>query len=347
MCFSTKEIFLSINNNEKNLVKNCLKNNQIELDENIKRYFAVYKDNNMAGCGGYVDNTIRSFAIEEEYKGSNAIGVLISRILEEMNAENINDIFLFTKPISSKSFGYLGFYEIASTDFAVLMENNPYNIKKFQERLESHKVKTTNNGAVVMNCNPFTKGHRYLIERALKECEHLFVFLVEEDKSAFPLSVRFNLVKEGIKDLKNITLIKGGNYIISSATFPNYFLKDKSKVTIAQAELDAEIFASRIAPVLNIKKRFVGNEPYCQTTNDYNNSLRHILKKHNIELKEIERIKFKQETISASIVRDLIKREQMDELKNFLPQSTLDFLQSEKILFEEIKEKIKLKGQRH
>ena len=40
-------------------------------------------------------------------------------------------------------------------------------------------------GAVVMNCNPLTLGHRYLIEQALKQCDYLMIFVVQEDKSFF------------------------------------------------------------------------------------------------------------------------------------------------------------------
>lgn len=52
-------------------------------------------------------------------------------------------------------------------------------------------------GAIVMNCNPFTKGHRYLIEQALKTVEYLYIFVVEEDKSYFKFQDRLKMVKGG------------------------------------------------------------------------------------------------------------------------------------------------------
>ena len=63
-----------------------------------------------------------------------------------------------------------------------------------------------------MNCNPFTLGHRYLIEQASEKVDHLYVFVVEEDKSFFPFSDRIGLVKKGTADLKNITVKPSGKY---------------------------------------------------------------------------------------------------------------------------------------
>lgn len=53
-------------------------------------------------------------------------------------------------------------------------------------------------GSIVMNCNPFTLGHRYLIEYASKYVDYLYIFVVEEDKSFFPFSDRIDLIKKGL-----------------------------------------------------------------------------------------------------------------------------------------------------
>lgn len=52
-------------------------------------------------------------------------------------------------------------------------------------------------GSIVMNCNPFTLGHRYLVEEASRQSDLLYIFVVEEDKSDFPFEDRFNMVKAG------------------------------------------------------------------------------------------------------------------------------------------------------
>ena len=38
-----------------------------------------------------------------------------------------------------------------------------------------------------MNCNPFTLGHKYIVEKAARENDNVIIFVVEEDKSSFPI----------------------------------------------------------------------------------------------------------------------------------------------------------------
>lgn len=108
-----------------------------------------------------------------------------------------------------------------------------------------------------MNANPFTLGHRYLVEQACKENDWLHLFMVSEDASYFPYAVRKRLIKEGTADLKNIIYHDSGPYIISSATFPSYFQKDDLAVIESHANLDLAIFV-KIAERLGIKARYVG-----------------------------------------------------------------------------------------
>ena len=180
-------------------------------------------------------------------------------------------------------------------------------------------------GSVVMNCNPFTLGHRYLIESAIKCCDFLYIFVVEEDKSFFPFSDRMKCVLDGVADLSNVRVLPSGKFIISSFTLPEYFDKDESGATI-DATLDLELFATRIAPVLNIKKRFVGNEPFCQVTRQYNNAMLEILPKYGIELVIFDRMELDSEPISASRVRELLKNGEYSKLKCLVPEATLNYL---------------------
>jgi len=76
-----------------------------------------------------------------------------------------------------------------------------------------------------MNCNPFTLRHRYLIEKALEQCGYLIIFVVQEDKSAFPFEDRLRLVREGTADLDHVAVIPSGKFVLSSLTFSEYFNK--------------------------------------------------------------------------------------------------------------------------
>lgn len=213
---------------------------------------------------------------------------------------------------------------------------NNYGFNKFQcEELQAYKqilknfyhetfIKTI--GAVVMNCNPFTYGHRYLIEEALKQCDYLVIFLVEEELSFFSFDERIALVDEGTKDLENIVVIPSGRFIISSLTFSEYFNKSEIQDRIIDTSLDITVFAREIAPCLNITKRFVGEEPIDKITKQYNESMKKILPEYGIEFIEIPRMKAVDMVISASKVRQAIEERDHTLLKQFVPDTTYEFL---------------------
>ena len=185
----------------------------------------------------------------------------------------------------------------------------------------------TNNGAIVMNCNPFTYGHRYLIEKAAEQVDRLYIFVVEEDKSFFQFNDRFEMVKNGTKDIKNVVVVPSGKFIISAYTFPEYFMKDYVKNKNFDVSLDVETFCKYIAPPLNIKVRFAGEEPFDPVTKNYNENMKRILPEHGLEFVEIQRFSAGNgQVINATKVRELLKDKKTEELKEYVPQSTFDVL---------------------
>ena len=258
---------------------------------------------------------------------NNLINTVMTFLINKAYELGHHELFIYTKPESSHSFEYFGFKKIISTENVVLMENKIHGIDHYTNSLK--KLKTDGLvGSVVVNCNPFTLGHRHLIEFAASKCDHLHVFVVWEDESTFPNEVRYKLIEEGIKDLHHITMHKGGDYIITNATFPSYFLKDDLQKTVEHATLDLNLFSKKIAPALNIKLRFVGEEPFNQTTALYNDVMKQVLPRSDIEVVEIKRKKFDSLAISASTVRELIYRTD-DSLINIVPKSTYDYLKSD------------------
>lgn len=186
-------------------------------------------------------------------------------------------------------------------------------------------IKTTI-GCVVVNCNPFTLGHRYLIEWAAKQVNYLMVFVVQEDKSIFPFDDRLKLVTDGVADLKNVIVIPSGNFIISSLTFSEYFNKTELQDRVIDSTLDVTLFAQEIAPCLNISVRFVGEEPFDKVTKQYNDTLRNILPLYGIKLIEIPRKEYNGEEISASRVRKLLYEKKFNEIEKIVPKTTLTYL---------------------
>ena len=177
-----------------------------------------------------------------------------------------------------------------------------------------------------MNCNPFTNGHRYLIEKAANQVDNLFVFVVQEDQSYFRFEDRIDMVRDGTSDIENVYVYPSSNYMISAVTLPGYFDKQHLGNINVSATDDLELFVS-IVKELNVKVRFAGSEPSDKFTNSYNLEMTNILPQYGIRFEEIERIADDSgEVISASIVREFIKNHKIEKIQQFVPDSTYNIL---------------------
>jgi [citrate (pro-3S)-lyase] ligase len=235
-------------------------------------------------------------------------------------------LFLYTSPKNAILFGELGFYEITRTGKALLMENRREGIGEFVRSLDpaaSHGLV----GAIVANCNPFTNGHLYLVEQASARCDLLRLFILSEDKSRFSASDRMALVKAGVKHLKNVLVHPTGSYLVSSATFPDYFLKDKARSREVNTALDLTVFGERFAKPLGITKRFVGTEPFDPVTSAYNRQMKEILPNFGVEIVELPRKEIGGMPVSASRVRALLDRGDFAAIKPLVPETTFRFLE--------------------
>lgn len=234
-------------------------------------------------------------------------------------------------------------------------EDNSYNLdaesrKKLQEykRILTdfyHDMFDLRIGAIVMNANPFTLGHRYLVEQAAANCHHLIIFVVEEDKSIFSFDDRLKLVEDGTADLENVTVVPSSKFIISSLTFSEYFNKSELQDHVVDSSMDVTLFAREIAPCLQISARFVGEEPHDKVTKQYNNTMRAILPEYGIEFVEIPRKELDGRAISASLVRTLLKERNFDEIAKLVPKTTLGYLTERFSSITSIIKKLKMNAQ--
>jgi [citrate (pro-3S)-lyase] ligase len=204
----------------------------------------------------------------------------------------------------------------------------PYG-KPLRDYLDTLKAQRLQIGSIVMNCNPFTLGHRYLIEYASAKVDHLYIFVVEEDKSVFKFNDRLRLVKAGTEDLGNVTVIPSGQFIISSITFSDYFGKADLQDKTIDPSFDVELFAQYIAPQLDISVRFAGEEPLDLVTKQYNDTMARILPEYGIKFDVIRRKEDDDAVISASRVRKLLEVNDWEKISQLVPKTTLDFLQNE------------------
>ena len=311
-------------------VKEFLGQFNLSYENDIDYTLVIREEGEIIATCSKAKNIFKAFAIDENHRGEGITGTLITNLIDRMFEEGIYHSFIFTKPENADIFSSLNFKLLYETKEAVIMENgiqdiNSYIdkiIKRYHIDLDSERV------ALVMNCNPFTNGHLYLIEEAAKEGKEVIVFVVEEDKSDFPFNNRIDLVKRGTSHLNNVKVLPGGEYIISSATFPTYFLKRKDDKLNIYTKIDGGIFGKYFCSKMNIKSRYLGEEPYCNVTRMYNETLKEELKKFNINIKIIPRKVYDKEPISASRVRKLIKEGNMEKVKEIVPYTTFEFLLS-------------------
>ena len=302
--------------------------NGITRDANLDYICAmVDEENRVIASGSCIGATLRCFAVSQQHQGEGLLNEVVSHLMEYQMARGYTHLFLYTKIKSAKFFQSLGFYEIARVDGTlVFMENRRNGFPSYLSRLEK-TARPGVSGAIVMNANPFTLGHQYLVETAAGRCDTLHLFLLSEDASLVPFGVRKQLVQAGTAHLKNVVLHDSGPYIISNATFPSYFLKDDSAVIQGHAKLDLAIFV-RIARALGVTVRFVGEEPTSQVTGLYNEIMAAQLPENGIDCVILPRKETLGKAISASTVRAALQAGDWQTLSQLVPQTTLDYFRS-------------------
>ena len=311
--------------------KNLLHRAGLEPDEQVESTVLVWDDEELIATGSRQGNLLKCIAVDAMHQGEDLTSTLLTNLRQDAFSHGYSHLFLYTKPKNEFMFSSLFFYPIASTEDVLLMENKRDGISAFLSTLPEEKTDGIV-GAAVMNCNPFTKGHRYLIETAAKECDRLYVFVLSEDKSAFSAADRMEMVKLGTADLPNVTVLPTGPYLISSATFPTYFLKEREKAEQVHCLLDIEIFCKYFVPKFGISRRYAGTEPLSPMTNQYNEALARHLPEKGIQFREIPRLEQAGQPVSASRVRQCIADGDLQTLEELLPETSFRYIQTNDLL---------------
>ena len=311
-------------------IEKLLQEEGIRRDPNLDYTCGMYdEDMNIIATGSLFGNTLRCMAVSHLHQGEGLMNEIVTHLIEIQFERGNTHLFLYTKCDTAKFFGDLGFSEIARvSDQLVFMENKRTGFSDYLRKLQNNCSKNAQNiAALVMNANPFTNGHLYLVEKAAAENDILHLFMVSEDASLVPYSVRKRLIMEATSHLPNICYHDSGPYIISNATFPSYFQKDESSVITGHALLDLTIFKS-IAQTLHINRRYVGEEPTSQVTGIYNQIMAEELPKSDIECIIVPRLEHDGTAISASTVRQAIHDGKIESIKPLVPEATYQFFTS-------------------
>lgn len=320
----------------------------------LDRYVVVTRDEDgdeiLAG-GGLDGNVIKCVAVSESARSEGLMNILVSRLIVIAREEGRDSVKAFTKPENEGIFKSLGFGLLASAPKAILMENGRGGLPEYKKYLAS-LARPGRNGAIVMNANPFTKGHRYLVEQAASQVDNLYVIVVKEDRSRFPYVERKAMIEAGCAGLDNVIVCEGSDYAISAATFPTYFMKKLDDATDTQIALDLDLFVNHIAKPLGVTVRFAGSEPEDALTRRYNELMAEILPgtsvavvrqahqpdpelvkgsalrqaRRPIDFVEIPRLEQKGKPLSATSLRRALDKGGFKEAMEYIPKSTVPYL---------------------
>ena len=324
-------------------VEGFLQANGLRMETLDVYYTLQNTDGDILAGAGLAGDVIKCVAVAPEARSEGLVAPLVSHILSQHGPGNLK---VFTKPENEAVFESLGFHAIARAPLAILMENGKGleaycaclkdTLLSFRPTEGSGEI-ASSVGVVVMNANPFTLGHRYLLEQAAARVDRLVVIPVRTSY-AFPYTERLAMIKAGAPS--GVTVVEGSDYQISAATFPTYFLKDLSEAAETQMRLDLDLFARHIAPALGATVRFVGSEPQDPLTARYNTLMQELLP---LKVVEIPRLKaepvseFSSDTvkpintshtavISASAVRTALEEGSYSRAAALCPESTRPYL---------------------
>ncbi len=292
--------------------------------ETVDRYYTVLDSRGEIVAGaGLAGDIIKCVAVSRDYRSGGMMVPLVSRIISDASSCGVSCLKVFTKPDYEKLFASLGFRTLASAPKAVLMENGR-GLEEYCAYL-SHFRKDGSCGVIIMNANPFTLGHEYLVRQAAESMDQVVVIPVREDLSLFPYTERLEMIRKGCKGLADVA--EGSDYQISAATFPTYFLKDLSDAAETQMRLDIDLFGRHIAPALGAVVRFVGSESSDPLTARYNALMREILPSYGVRVEEIRRLKSDNgRFVRASLVRRHLADGRYHKAALLTPDSTRPYL---------------------
>ncbi|GBG95255.1 citrate lyase synthetase [Ligilactobacillus salitolerans] len=311
------------------LISRDISNFSVEEVNNIDETIGLFdNEQHLLATGSIAGNVLKYIAIKAGHEENGAIfNQIVTELTNRLVRRGFTHFFVFTKPEYSHSFKFVGFQELASSRFGVVLEKGTTTITDYLMSLpHSPNQAEKSVAAIVMHANPFTLGHQFLVRKAAQENDLVYVFVVKNDASLFSTEERMRLVQEGTKEWKNVFVVSGADYLVSYATFPAYFLKTPDDVIKYQTTLDARIFRDLIAPALNIKKRYLGTEPFSHTTGIYNQTLLRELPPA-VQPIVLERKKSAEgKLITATEVRMAIKERKVENISHFIPQTTMTFI---------------------
>lgn len=321
--FQIKEVVLE---EERQILIEFLRSANMDYEWDITYSILVYDEETLIATASLSNNVMKCFLVRTEFLHHNITNMMLHHLVHVLQEQHIDHYFVFTSPFNEQVFTSLHMKRIVKTMNTVLLEGGEYITDVLKNLKETYKVSSHKKAAVIINANPMTNGHLYLIETAAKENKEVLVFVVSEDLSSFPFKDRFAIIQEACKHLPNVTVLPTLSYLVSKLTFPKYFLKEDQLIQDEQTLVDVLVYKEFYAKIFRINRRYLGEEPYSYNTAKYNQVLKNYLGQNVVIIPRKEK---DHKAISASLVRQMIKTNKLEKIKEYVPQATFEYLQSD------------------
>lgn len=321
--FDIREVILE---EERTTLVSFLRKYGLDYEFDITYSILIYDEEELIATGSLANNIMKCFLVKPSHQQHHITNLMFHHMVQMLNEQGKEQYFVFTTPNNEDIFTSLHMTKIVETMNTVLLEGGQNINQVLLDLKEQYNISDNKKACVIINANPMTLGHEYLIETAANENKEVLVFVVSEDLSSFPFVHRFEIIKNATKHLQNVTVLPTLSYLVSHITFPKYFLKEDQLIKDEQTLVDVLVYKQYYTKLFNIVKRYVGEEPYSFNTAKYNNVLKDHLRKHLVILPRKEKDK---KAISASMVRKLIKAKKIEKIKEYVPQATYDYLHTD------------------
>lgn len=302
------------------------------MDAFTEEALQVLKDNNVPIL---MDNSLfdgtSNFFLNNTYHCNHMANEIYAEFIFQYLTENK---FLIPDVCTGAQEKVVDFFTNNNIDLSFRDDSFIYNreVIEYSKELKENAFVTTKGdkiGGICTQANPFTLGHRSLVEYASREMDYVYLFVAQDSLSDIQFLERLDIVKDSVRDLENVKVFSTGTYLSSYRMFPDYFTvsNKKNEFNITNVWAETRIWAEVYCKALGINYRILGEEPFDQYTNQLINHLKETLPLYGIETVIIPRaLSSDKEVISASVVRRKMVEKNYDKLDAFITPYAIELL---------------------
>lgn len=191
-------------------------------------------------------------------------------------------------------------------------------------------------GASVMSCNPFTSGHRYLVELGSRMFDYFVVFLMQEGMNlVFDKEECENLVRVGVQDLDNVIVVPMSDVFSYQTFWPEYndIMLRHSKNYVGLNTYNLLNVVGKAFKQLNVKHFLCGIETDDNITRQHIVQAKTVFPQNDINVICIPRKQMKDNklSISGTECRRMLAEGEYDKLNGFLQPQVIDYIKEKKL----------------